>query len=166
VTDSQCDGPVAFHAGTPRRASLNDDMNDREIQAHLRSASDAILVLLAEVEQLELHKRGIRPADPRFSELAKAVRDSASALAEFAQEEKDWADDATAADGRLPKITDSPTPQQLGEILARWRLIERQLNEATPGSPEATILFDQFQQVREEYMTAFKAHSAGESAKG
>ena len=48
-------------------------MNDREIQAHLRSASDAILVLLAEVEQLELHKRGIRPADPRFSELAKAV---------------------------------------------------------------------------------------------
>ena len=133
-------------------------MEDREIQAHLRSASDAILVLLAEVEQLELHKRGVKPADPRFGELAKAVRDSASALAEFAREEEAWADDAMAADGSLPRIADSPTPQRLGEILSRWRKVERQLDEATPGSPEAAALFEEFQRVREEYMAAFKAH--------
>jgi len=134
-------------------------MNDREVQAHLRSASDAILVLLAEVEQLELHKRGVRPADPRFAELAKAVRDSASALADFAREEQAWADDVTANDGSLPTISESPTPRPLGQILARWREIERQLNQAQPGTPESEALFDEFQRVREEYMAAFKDRS-------
>jgi hypothetical protein len=133
-------------------------MSDREIQAHLRSASDAILVLLAEVEQLETHKRGVRPADPRFAELAKDVRDSASALADFARAEEAWADEATAADGRLSKIADSPAAPPLDEILVRWRQIERQLGEAAPGSAEAKKLFEAFQQVRTEYMDAFKAH--------
>ncbi len=136
-------------------------MNDQEVQAHLRSASDAILVLLAEVEQLELHKRGVRPADPRFAELAKAVRDSASALADFAREEQAWADDVTANDGTLPTISESPTPRPLGQILARWREIERQLNQAEPGTAESEALFDEFQRVREEYMAAFKAHHDG-----
>jgi len=134
-------------------------MSDREIQAHLRSASDAILVLLAEVEQLELHKRGVRPADPRFSELAKNVRDTASALADFAREEEAWAGEATSADGGLPKIADSPAAAPLGEILSRWRQIERQLAEATPGSVEAETLFEAFQEVRTEYMDAFKARN-------
>jgi len=133
-------------------------MDDRDTQDHLRSASDAILVLLGEVEQLELHKRGVRPGDPRFAELAKEVRNTASALADFAKEELTYADDATATDGRLPTITDSPTPATLREILSRWRAVERQLAEAEPGSPAAESLFEEFQRLREEYMTAFRAH--------
>jgi hypothetical protein len=133
-------------------------MSDEQIQAHLRSASDAILVLLREVEQLELLKRGVRPADPRFSELANAVRVSATELAEFAREEQDWADDATAHDGSLERIADSRPPAPLREILTRWRQIERQIEEAAPGSPEAHALLEDFQRIREEYMAAFKAH--------
>jgi len=133
-------------------------MDDRDTQDHLRSASDAILVLLGEVEQLELHKRGVRPGDPRFAELAKEVRNTASALADFAKEELTYADDATATDCRLPTITDSPTPATLREILSRWRAVERQLAEAEPGTPAAESLFEEFQRLREEYMTAFRAH--------
>ena len=41
----------------------------RDIEKHLRAASDAILLLLTEVSQLERHKRFIRPGDPRFDDM-------------------------------------------------------------------------------------------------
>src|SRR3954463_10641519 len=66
------------------------------VQDHLRGASDAILLLTAEVRQLEQHKRGVQPQDPRFEELATAVRRTTEALALFTREEESWAEQTTS----------------------------------------------------------------------
>jgi hypothetical protein len=130
------------------------------IEEHLRSASDAILLLVGEVEQLERHKRGVQPENPRFGALAKSVRDAATALAEFARAEEQWAREADGARADVLPISEAESPAPLAAILSRWRAIERQLNEATPGSPEAVALFEEFQRVRAEYMAAFAAHQS------
>ncbi len=132
-----------------------------EIEVHLRAASDAILILLTEVNQLERHKRGVPPGDPRFDELARSVRIAAQALAEFTELEEKWA--RTAKDGRtdIETIADSSSAPALAEILERWRAIERQLDQAEPGSPEAERLFAEFERAREEYMEAFRARNTG-----
>ncbi|HLX34869.1 MAG TPA: hypothetical protein VKR30_06440 [Candidatus Limnocylindrales bacterium] len=132
------------------------------IEQHLRSASDAILLLVGEVEQLERHKRGVRPQDPRFDVLAKAVSDAAAALAAFTEAEEAWGHDADGARSTVSSIADSAAPPTLSAILQRWREIERQLNEAAPGSPEAEALFEEFERVRAQYMTAFAAHQTSE----
>lgn len=50
-------------------------MDDRtSTEQHLRGASDAIMLLVSEVAELERHKRGVLPDEPRFDELARAVR--------------------------------------------------------------------------------------------
>jgi hypothetical protein len=134
-------------------------MDPHEIETHLRGASDAIMVLLGELEQLEGHKRGVLPADPRFGELATAVRQAAQSLADLAREEEDWGRSATLSDPRVGAIAQSPNLKPLSAILARWREVERQLDAAEPGSDEATKLFAEFQMVREEYLAAFRGRS-------
>jgi hypothetical protein len=129
------------------------------IEEHLRSASDAILLLVGEVEQLERHKRGVAPGDARFDELAAAVKEAAISLAEFSKAELDWGRDADGLKQHVAPIEHSTSPQNLSAILGRWRQIERQLNEAEPGSPEAQALFEAFERVRDEYMTAFAART-------
>jgi hypothetical protein len=125
-------------------------------EEHLRGASDAILILTAQVRELERHKRGVPPDDPRFEELAGAVRDAAVGLAEFADQESEWAARAQGDAIELP-IDASTPPPTLGPILERWRAIERQLRDTDPGTEEAKRLFAAFEQVREEYMAAFAA---------
>jgi hypothetical protein len=129
------------------------------IEEHLRAASDAILLLLTEVGQLERHKRAIPPGEPRFDEVARAVRIAASSLAQFTEYEEDWARVATADRTDLETIADSPNPAPLADILERWRAIERQLDHVEPGSPESVRLFAEFERARDEYMTAFRARS-------
>jgi hypothetical protein len=126
------------------------------VQQHLRGASDAILLLVGEVEQLERHKRGVEPGDARFDELASAVRVAAQALSDFTREEEAWAREADAR-GAYATITDSQSGPQLASILDRWRAVERNLAAAVPGSPEAERLFEEFIQLRDEYMTEFRA---------
>lgn len=139
------------------------------VQDHLRGASDAILLLTAEVRQLEQHKRGVEPQDPRFEELATAVRRTTEALALFTREEESWAEQTTAVSDADPAVTPvgagafrtidrTASPEPLAAILDRWRAIERKLNEAEPGSADATELFQRFERVREEYLAAFEAH--------
>jgi hypothetical protein len=155
------------------------------VQDHLRGASDAILLLTAEVRQLEQHKRGVEPQDPRFEELATAVRRTTEALALFTREEESWAEQTTAASAAagsgvtngaasVESPADAPvdgaggvafqtidrtaSPEPLAAILDRWRAIERQLNKAEPGSAAATELFERFERVRDEYLAAFEAH--------
>ena len=134
-----------------------------EVQDRLRSASDAILLLVGEVEQLEQHKREVQPGDPRFETLARAVRDSAMALADFTRDEEAWAGTAVESDATLQTIAESASPPPMRSILERWRAIERQLNDAPAGSPEAQALFDEFQRIRAEYMHAFELnHTSGD----
>ncbi|MFL5756234.1 MAG: hypothetical protein ACJ77N_08010 [Chloroflexota bacterium] len=135
--------------------------NATDAEEHLRAASDAILLLVREVDQLERHKRGIHPGEPRFDELATDVRRAAQYLAEFTEQEEAWARGASAR-GPMETISESVNPSPLSEILARWRAVERQLDEAEPGSPEASALFEEFGRIRDEYMTEFRsrAHSS------
>jgi hypothetical protein len=131
-----------------------------DIEHHLRSASDAILLLVGEVEQLERHKRGVAPGDARFDELAAAVKDASAALAAFSNAELEWGRDADGLKQDVATIDHSQSPANLAAILDRWRQIERQLNEAEPGSPESRELFEAYERVRDEYMTAFAARAS------
>jgi len=108
-------------------------MTERDTEEHLRAASDAILLLIGELEQLETHKRGVSPTDPRFEELARAVRDSAATLAELTDEQESWGAHAIDADSAVPPIARSEASPPLSALLARWRAVERQLDQAPPG---------------------------------
>lgn len=134
-----------------------------EIEQHLRAASDAILLLLTEVGQLERHKRRIPPGEPRFDEIARSARVVARTLAEFTDAEETWAQIATDGRTDIEPIEDAENAPALATILERWRAIERQLDELEPGSPEAIELFAEFERVRDEYMAAFRARLSGES---
>lgn len=138
----------------------------RQIEEHLRAASDAILLLLTETGQLERHKRLISPGEPRFDEIARSVRGVAQALAEFTQLEETWAKIATDGRTDIEVIEASENAPELAAILERWRAIERQLDDVEPGSPEAVRLFAEFQRVRGEYMAGFRARHTGDSARG
>ena len=131
-----------------------------DIEEHLRGASDAILLLLTEVGQLERHKRGIPPGEDRFDEVARAVRIAAQALAEFTKQEEEWGTVATAERTDLEPISESESSASLAAILERWRAVERQLDAVQAGSPEAIRLFAEFERIRDEYMAAFKARNA------
>jgi hypothetical protein len=131
-----------------------------DIEEHLRAASDAILLLLTEAGQLERHKRGIPPGEPRFDEVARSVRVVATALAEFTEFEEQWARATTDGRTDVETIANSESAPALGEILQRWRAIERQLDEVQPGSPESVRLFAEFERARDEYMAAFRARHA------
>jgi hypothetical protein len=126
------------------------------IEEHLRAASDAILLLLTEVGQLERHKRGIPPGDPRFDEVARSVRVAAQALAEFTEHEETWARIATDGRTDIEPISQSEAAPSTAEILDRWRAVERQLDDLEPGSPESVRLFAEFERLRDEYLGAFR----------
>ena len=126
------------------------------IEEHLRAASDAILLLLTEVGQLERHKRGIPPGDPRFDEVARSVRVAAQALAEFTEYEETWARIATDGRTDIEPIAQSQAAQSTADILERWRAVERQLDDLEPGSPESIRLFAEFERLRDEYLRAFR----------
>jgi hypothetical protein len=137
---------------------MSSDAN--RIEEHLRAASDAILLLLTEVGQLERHKRGIPPGEPRFDEVARSVRVAAKALAEFTEYQETWARIATDGRTDIERISESENAPSIALILERWRAIERQLDELEPGSPESTRLFAEFERLRDEYMAAFREHEA------
>ncbi len=130
-----------------------------DIEEHLRAASDAILLLLTEVSQLERQKRAIPPGEPRFDEVARSVRIAASALAQFTEYEETWARIATDGRTDIETIDESDNAPVLADILQRWREIERQMDHVPPGSPDAIRLFAAFEQARSEYMAAFRARN-------
>jgi hypothetical protein len=138
---------------------VNRDAGD--IEEHLRAASDAIVLLLTEIGQLERHKRYIPPGDARFDEVARNVRSVAQTLAEFTRQQEVWAGVATADRDDLERIEEAENAPSLNSILERWRAVERQLDSAEPGSPEARQLFAEFERIRDEYMAAFRALEGG-----
>jgi len=135
----------------------------RAIEGHLRAASDAILLLLTEVTQLERHKRSIPPGEDRFDEVARSVRAAAQSLTDFTEKQEAWARAATADRTDLDPISESESAPSLAAILERWRAVERQLDDMQPGTPEAVRLFAEFERIRDEYMAAFRAREATES---
>ena len=126
------------------------------IEEHLRAASDAILLLLTEIGQLERHKRGIPPGEPRFDEVARSIRAAAQGLAAFTEGEEAWARIATDGRTDIEPIAQSEAAPDTAEILERWRAVERQLDDLEPGSPESVRLFAEFERLRDEYLAAFR----------
>jgi hypothetical protein len=127
-----------------------------KIEEHLRAASDAIMLLLTELGQLERHKRGIPPGEPRFDEVARSVRVVAQALAEFTKYEESWARIATDGRTDIELISKSENAPTIATILERWRAVERQLDDIEPGSPESARLFAEFERLRDEYLAVFR----------
>ncbi len=133
------------------------------IEEHLRAASDAIMLLLTEVSQMERHKRTVPPGEARFDDLARAVRIAATSLAEFTEQQERWARIATDGRTDIAPIAATSNAPALATILERWRKIERELDAVEPGSPDAVRLFAEFQRARDEYMTAFRARNLDET---
>jgi hypothetical protein len=127
-----------------------------DIEARLRAASDAIQIAVVELRALEAQKRSIEPNDERFVELATRIRGSAEHLLERTRAEETFAgelaSEPSAAD--IAPIVEVQPPHELREILEEWREVERELNTARAGSPEAHRLLSRFEQQRAENMRA------------
>ncbi len=138
-------------------------METKSIEEHLRGASDAIMLLVSQVAELERHKRGVAPDDGRFRELARNVRRASEELADFAKQEESWALGATkSAPPAAATIDQTAPPKNLRELLDHWRAVERQLQTADPGTEASKRLFAEFEDARNRYMAAFQARAAGE----
>ena len=126
-----------------------------EIEERLRAASDAIQIAVVELHALEAQKRSVVPADDdRFVELATRVRDSAERILELARAEETFAGELAASAETITPIADVEPAPDLKQILDEWREVERDLNAAHPGSPEAHRLLARFEELRAEYMRA------------
>jgi hypothetical protein len=138
------------------------------LEERLRSASDGIHLVVDQLKALEDQKRAVEPSDPRFIELAALVRESAESLAGLAQTEETFARELTGHrfDEALSAIEDVPARHDLAQILEEWRDVERRLEHAPPGSPEARELVARFEQLRAEYADALqgKSKAAGNSS--
>jgi hypothetical protein len=127
--------------------------------AMLRATSDGLVLAIREVTARERLKRGVRPADSAFIELAHDVRVAAEAVLELARKEEDTAR-MTAVEpdvGQLPSIESVSPGHELASILERWRAVEKRLEAAPPGTPEARDLMIEFEQMRERYARAIDA---------
>ena len=133
------------------------DEEDR--QDALRGASDGLLIAIREVDARERLKRGIRPADRDFAPLAREVRVAAEEVLRLARLEEARADETARSDdaSNLPTIDATPPRPALGEILAEWRVVERQLEAADPASTEADELMKKFEELRDRYAAALRS---------
>ena len=122
-------------------------------EALLRATSDQILLAIDVVSVLERQKRGVRPGDDAFVDLARDVRIAAEALLELARREEEVARDLRAEPARrpMPTIAETSPPPSLARTLERWREVERQIADATPGSDDAERLVVEFERLRREY---------------
>ena len=99
--------------------------------------------------------------------MARSVRAVANSFAEFTEHQETWAGIATADRQDLATIEQSTNAQSLAAILERWRAVERQLDSLQPGTPAGTgRLFAEFERIRAEYMTAFRAISEASAPAG
>ncbi len=125
----------------------------------LRGASDGLLIAIREVDARERAKRGVRPGDPGFDELARQVRLAAEAVLELAREEEARAEKTSGAHfaAHMPTIAASAPPHDLARILADWRAVERDLAEAEPATGEADRLMAEFERLRDQYRAELEA---------
>jgi hypothetical protein len=127
--------------------------------AMLRATSDGLVLAIREVTAREQLKRGVRPADSAFVDLARDVRVAAEVVLELARKEEDTAR-MTAVEpdvGQLPSIESVSPGRELASILEQWRAVEKRLESAPPGTPEARDLMIEFEQMRERYAMAIDA---------
>jgi hypothetical protein len=134
-----------------------EDLADE--MAVLRAASDQLKMAITEVDARERRKRGMRPGEPAFLELARAVRVAAEAVLELARREERTAleIERESPDALLPPIERMTPAKELAHILDRWRDVEKRLVDAEAGSPEAEELMTEFERLRDAYAAALDA---------
>ena len=137
--------------------SLTDDPDNEA--ALLRATSDELVLAIREVGARERLKRGTKPADPAFPQLARDVRLAAEVVLQLAQSEESAARIISVEPGvaKLPPIEAVAPGRELASILEQWRAIEQQLEGAEPGSTEARELIAEFERMRRSYADTLEA---------
>jgi hypothetical protein len=125
----------------------------------LRAASDQLVLAIAEVDARERRKRGGRPGERKFLELARAVRIAAEVVLELARREERTAleIERESRSAVLPPIEHMTPAKELAHILDEWRAIEKRLMNAEAGSQEAEELMTEFERLRDGYAAALEA---------
>ena len=136
---------------------MTDDLADE--MAVLRAASDQLVLAIAEVDARERRKRGMRPGEAAFLELARSVRIASEVVLELARrEERTAIEIERESKGELLPPIERMTPaKELASILEEWRAVEQRLVAAEAGSPEAEQLMTDFERLRDAYAEALKA---------
>ena len=134
-----------------------EDLADE--MAVLRAASDQLKMAIAEVDARERRKRGMRPGEQAFLELARAVRIAAEAVLELARREERTAleIESESRGAILPPIEHMTPAKELAHILDEWRIVEKRLVGSEAGSPEAEELMKEFERLRDAYAETLKA---------
>ena len=145
---------------------MTEQLRPETIEAGLRGASDGLLIAIKELGEHERLKRRVRPGDARFPGLARAVRTMAEDVLRLAEAEERFATEAAASPqaAELSTIDATAAHGELAAILEQWRLIERELDTAAAGSPEAQQLLARFDELRDRYavvLARIRARDAG-----
>jgi hypothetical protein len=140
---------------------VTDDLTDE--MAILRATSDQLVLAIAETDARERRKRGMRPGEPAFLEMARAVRIAAEVVVELSRQEERTALEIAreATTGGLPPIETMTPARELASILEEWRAVEKRLVSAESGSAEAEDLMAEFERLRDRYAEALKARRQG-----
>lgn len=140
---------------------MTEDMTDE--MAVLRATSDQLVLAIAETDARERRKRGMRPGEPAFVELARAVRIAAEVVVELSRQEERTALEIAreSTTGALPPIEAMAPARELASILDEWRAVEKRLVAAESGSTEAEELMAEFERLRDRYAQALKARRDG-----
>jgi hypothetical protein len=121
----------------------------------LRAASDALLRDLTELQALEQEKRRTEPDNPRLVHLAEEIEALAARVMGSSTRQRQRAEAIVGPGGPdAPDQSIVETPREIHVILAEWRDTERQLADATPGSPDADIAERRIESLRREYRRA------------
>jgi hypothetical protein len=124
----------------------------------LRAASDALMRDLTELQALEQEKRQTEPDNPRLVRLAEEIEALAVRVMGSSMRQRERAEAIVGVGGSsAPDQSIAETPREIHVILAEWRDTERQLSEATPGTPEVDIAERRIDMLRREYRRAHDA---------
>jgi hypothetical protein len=143
-----------------------------DIRPQLRATSDALLVALDELRELEGQKRKLGPGTPRFAELAKQIETLAEEILRNSETEERLAQRSVelVEDGRgdlaAQPIEGMAAPRDVHLILGDWRDAERRLAAETPGSRAWERATVDAERLRSEYRRAHEdaLRSASEDA--
>jgi hypothetical protein len=143
-----------------------------DIRPQLRATSDALLVALDELRELEGQKRKLRPGTPKFAELAKQIETLAEEVLRNSETEERLAQRSVelVEDGRgdvaAQPIEAMAAPRDVHLILGEWRDAERRLAAETPGSQAWERATVDAERLRAEYRHAHEdaLRSASEDA--
>jgi hypothetical protein len=125
------------------------------LERGLREASDSLVATLDELATLEQRKRSLAPGSPEFVELAGRVESLATLVLAHSRAQGSLADAASIVANEVePRPIDEIPPRSIHAVLADWRAVEREMEQAEPGSPEHDRLSADVTRLRDEYRRA------------